>query len=196
MVEAARGAPDDSAAPREPGGAEKDAWQHEKGASEYNISKICCKSKLPRCSTSAKAMRKEKLGHSNRCRRSLADTNRPVYDGALDYQDVKLKIIQMEGYDAHDFNLFDDRASLLWRKPYVDGAVRELTEGNQGRSVEQLRRAVEQIMLAAGNRNPNARVSQAPAHTSRSNVLVNVDVDDQEALIRDMRRNPEKYQDQ
>ena len=114
----------------------------------------------------------------------------------MDYQDVKLKIIQQEGYDAHDFNLFDDRASLLWRKPYVDGAVRELTAGNQGRSVEQLRRAVEQLMLAAGQRNPNARVTQSMAHTSRSNIRVDVDVDEQEALIRDMRRNPEKYQDQ
>jgi hypothetical protein len=94
---------------------------------------------------------------------NLPDPNSPVYDQALDYQDVKLKIIQQEGYDAHDFNLFDDRASLLWRKPYVDGAVRELTAGNNGRSVEQLRRAVEQLMLAAGNHNPNVRAIQAPA---------------------------------
>jgi hypothetical protein len=114
----------------------------------------------------------------------------------LDYQDVKLKIIQQEGYDAHDFNLFDDRASLLWRKPYVDGAVRELTAGNSGRSVEQLRRAVEQLMLASGNKNPNVRAIQSSSHRSRSNVRVDVDVDEQEALIRDMRRNPEKYQDQ
>ena len=102
----------------------------------------------------------------------------------------------MEGYDTHDFNLFDDRASLLWRKPYVDGAVRELTAGNNGRSVEQLRRSVEQLMLAAGNLNPNVKAVQAPAHRSRSNVRVDVDVDEQEALIRDMRRNPEKYDQQ
>ena len=50
--------------------------------------------------------------------------------------------------------------------------------------------------LAAGNRNPNARVVQSSSHRSRSNVRVDVDVDEQEALIRDMRRNPEKYQDQ
>jgi hypothetical protein len=50
-----------------------------------------------------------------------------VLNDALDYQDVKLKIVQQEGYDAHDFNLFDDRSSVLWRKPYIDGAVRELT---------------------------------------------------------------------
>lgn len=53
-----------------------------------------------------------------------------AYNPDLDYQDAKLKIVNMEGYDAHDFNLFDDRSSQLWRKPYVDGAVRELTSGD------------------------------------------------------------------
>ena len=33
--------------------------------------------------------------------------NSAVLDDALDYQDVKLKIVQQEGYDAHDFNLFE-----------------------------------------------------------------------------------------
>jgi hypothetical protein len=56
--------------------------------------------------------------------------------------------VQQEGYDAHDFNLFDDRSSELWRKPYVDGAVRELTAGDS-RSQEQVRQAVEQMMIAA-----------------------------------------------
>ena len=169
-----------------------------KGRTEYNISKICCKPKVTRCHVSAKALRKKnaagaRIGSAGF---NLPDPNSPVYDQALDYQDVKLKIIQQEGYDAHDFNLFDDRASLLWRKPYVDGAVRELTAGNSGRSVEQLRRAVEQLMLAAGNRNPNVRAIQSSSHRSRSNVRVDVDIDEQDALIRDMRRNPEKYQDQ
>ena len=53
----------------------------------------------------------------------------------LDYQDVKLKIVQQEGYDAHDFNLFDDRSSVLWRKPYIDGAVRELTRSLPRRNI-------------------------------------------------------------
>ena len=102
----------------------------------------------------------------------------------------------MEGYDAHDFNIFDDRASLLWRKPYVDGAVRELTAGNNGRSVEQLRRSVEQLMLAAGNHNPNVRAVQNPAQRSRSNIRVDADIDQSAALLKDMRRNPEKYDQQ
>jgi hypothetical protein len=51
-------------------------------------------------------------------------------------------------------------------------------------------------MLAAGNRNPNVKAAQAASHTSRSNVKLDVDIDQQEAIIKDMRRNPEKYEEQ
>jgi hypothetical protein len=53
-----------------------------------------------------------------------------------------------------------------------------------------------QLMLAAGNKNPNIRATQTTAHRARGNVRVDVDVNDQEALIKDMRRNPEKYEEQ
>jgi hypothetical protein len=61
--------------------------------------------------------------------------------------------VQQEGYDAHDFNLFDDRSSVLWRKPYVDGAVRELTSGDT-RSQEKMRQMVERMMSRRELRTP------------------------------------------
>ena len=103
------------------------------------------------------------------------DGSASVFDDNLDYQDVKLKIVQQEGYDAHDFNLFDDRASQLWRKPYVDGAVRELTS-NDNRSSEQLRVAVEQLMLAAGNQNPDVRLTGSAAPKSGATVKVDAEI--------------------
>lgn len=115
-------------------------------------------------------------------------------DEALDYQDVKLKIVQQEGYDEHDFNLFDDRASLLWRKPYVDGAVQELTSGDN-RSTEQLRVSVEQMMIGAGNLNPDVRTVASASPRSRANVRVDAEIDNEEEVLRDMRRNPEDYQE-
>jgi hypothetical protein len=33
-----------------------------------------------------------------------------LWSDDVDYEDVKLKIIQQEGLDMHDFNIFDDRA--------------------------------------------------------------------------------------
>jgi hypothetical protein len=110
----------------------------------------------------------------------------------LDYQDVKLKIVQQEGYDAHDFNLFDDRSSVLWRKPYIDGAVRELTSGD-GRTQEQMRQAIESMMLAVGNKNPDVRVTSQAAPRSRANVRVDADTDHEAYIEQDMRRNKENY---
>jgi hypothetical protein len=112
----------------------------------------------------------------------------------LDYQDVQLKIIQQEGYDAHDFNLFDDRASLLWRKPYVDGAVRELTSG-EDRSPEELRRTVEQLMLAANDRNPDVRAIVQVARNDRTSVKVTADIDQTDDLVTSIRRDPDPYRD-
>jgi hypothetical protein len=107
---------------------------------------------------------------------------------------VKLKILQQEGYDAHDFNLFDDRSSQLWRKPYVDGAVRELTSGDS-RTQEQMRQAIEQIMLAAGNNNHDVRYTTRKSHRSRGNVTVDAEIGDESDLLTDMRRNPDDYKE-
>lgn len=117
----------------------------------------------------------------------------PLYNPAIDYEDVKLKIVQQEGYDAHDFGLFDDRAALLWRKPYIDGAVRELT-GSDRRSVEDIRKSVEVMILAAHDKNPQVMITSNQANRSRGNVRVDVDLDQQDKLLQDMRRNPEQYQ--
>jgi hypothetical protein len=108
----------------------------------------------------------------------------------LDYQDVKLKLVQLQGYDEHDFNLFDDRADTLWRKPYVDGAVRELTSGDT-RSQDQIRQAVEQMMIAAGTSNPDVRYTAHKSHRSRANVTLNADTDDEQDLLTDIRRGNE-----
>ena len=103
-------------------------------------------------------------------------------------QDVKLKIVQQEGYDAHDFNLYDDRSGQLWRKPYVDGAVRELTAGDS-RSQEQIRQAVEQLMISAGNTNPDVRHTSRKAHRSAGSVTVSVEFDEEDDMLTDMTRS-------
>jgi len=66
--------------------------------------------------------------HQNKLK--LPGEDSAVWSSDVDYEDVKLKIIQQEGLDMHDFNIFDDRAALLWRKPWTDGMARELTSGD------------------------------------------------------------------
>jgi very-short-patch-repair endonuclease/endonuclease YncB( thermonuclease family) len=118
-----------------------------------------------------------------------------IFNNNLDYEDVKLKIIKNEGYDAHDFNIFDDRAAMLWRKPYVDGAVSALTSGDASQSGEQIRRSVEQLMIQANNKNSTAKVVTQSSRVDRNNVKINIDVDQQEKLMKDIRRNPDDYKE-
>ena len=123
------------------------------------------------------------------------DPDSPVYAENIDYEDVKAKIIQEEGLDYHDFNIFDDRAATLWRKPYLDGAVRELTEGNN-KSVEDLRQAVENMMLAGGSKESEVRITSLSSRKQRQNLKIRVEEQPDEDILRDVRRNPEAYLNQ
>jgi len=104
-------------------------------------------------------------------------------------QAFQAKIVQNEGYDMHDFDIFDDRAALLWRKPYVDGAVRELTAGND-KSVEQLRRTVESMIL---DRQARVLAAGHPSPRSRKNLKIKVTHDAEQEILADVRRHPEEY---
>lgn len=48
-------------------------------------------------------------------------------DPAIDWEDIKAVLVQNEGMDTHDYNIWDDRTQSLLRKPYVYGAVAGLT---------------------------------------------------------------------
>lgn len=115
-----------------------------------------------------------------------------VFSSNIDYDDVKLKIIQLEGYDAKDFNIFDDRSNVLWRKPYIDGAVSELTSGT-GNSLEENRRLIENILIASNNKNPKVSLTSRGSRVSSGVAQIDIERDDQNKLLTDMRRRPEQY---
>ena len=76
----------------------------------------------------------------------------------------------------------------------MDGAVRELTSG-EDRSPEQLRQAVEKMMLAAGDRRPDVRTAVHAGHSNHSNVKVTADIDQTDQLVKRIRRDPDQYRD-
>lgn len=116
----------------------------------------------------------------------------PLWSEGMDYEDVKLKIIQNEGYDYHDFNIYDDRAALLWRKPYVDGAVRELTTGNTP-TTERLRQAAERIIIEGKDKNPSVVASSQASLSPGANISMNIDEQGDQEIMRDIRRNSDEY---
>lgn len=118
----------------------------------------------------------------------------PLWEQGIDYEDVKLKIIQNEGYDYHDFNIYDDRAALLWRKPYITGAVRELTSSGS-QSSERIRQTVERIILEGQDKNPQVVATGGPTRVPGSNVSITVDEQGDKEVMRDIRRNEEEYRE-
>jgi very-short-patch-repair endonuclease len=123
---------------------------------------------------------------------TLPEEGSQLYASNIDYEDIKLKVIEQEGYDAHDFGIFEDRSNLLWRKPYLGGAIRELTSGDT-KSSEELRKAVEQLMMNSGNYNPNVRTNVHTSPVDNTSVLANIDTNHTDEIEKDVRRNPEKY---
>jgi hypothetical protein len=89
---------------------------------------------------------------------------------------------------------------LNYRSEYESGrsstkdTVRELTSG-EDRTSEQLRQAVEEMMLAAGDNRPDVRTEVHAGHENHSNVRVVADVDQTDDLLKRIRRDPDQYRD-
>lgn len=63
-----------------------------------------------------------------------------------------------------------------------------MTAGNT-RSEDELRAEVEQMMLAAGNRNPDVRLTGTRGHRASANVQVDAEIDNEDQILQDMRRD-------
>ena len=64
--------------------------------------------------------------------------------------------------------------------------MQELTS-NDNRSSEQLRVTVEQLMLAAGNQNPDVRLTGSAAPKSGATVKVDAEIENEEDVLREVR---------
>jgi hypothetical protein len=123
---------------------------------------------------------------------AMPEAGADAYNPAIDYEDLKVKMLMQEGYNLHDFNLYDDRANTVWRKPYLDGAIRELTSGGN-RSVENIRRTVERLMLDSQGGNPKVIATGHPSNQPINRVNVTFDEHPENDMLRDIQRNREEY---
>ena len=112
----------------------------------------------------------------------------------IDYEDLKIKILAMEGKDLRDYRIYQDRISTLWRKPYLDGALRELTSGSRT-TEEEARRLIERAIanVKRGRTGQSASVTEAPAIKGKRRVEIRARKEPDDDLRREVRRNPELY---
>lgn len=56
----------------------------------------------------------------------LPDESWIGWDPRVDMEDVKMKFVREEGYDFHDYDLWEDRLYAMTRKPYLNEATKQL----------------------------------------------------------------------
>lgn len=75
------------------------------------------------------------------------------FNPAVDLEDVKLKYIQSEGMDYHDFGIYPTRSSYMPRKPYID---EEAVQGLNRLTFKSARNAFAEVNAAYGATSMNS----------------------------------------
>jgi len=94
---------------------------------------------------------------------ALKGKNLPGPDGVgfssqVDLEDVKLKIVQHEGKNLYDYELWPDRHRIVARRPFVEKAAEELM--GETLDVEEVRSRIAQVLNARGISNPQITVNK------------------------------------
>lgn len=73
--------------------------------------------------------------HEYRCSIGL------YHNSEVDLNDVKLNYVKQEGWDIHDFNMWESQESMIGRKPYLEGAEQEIEVSTSG-YISQIKRLI------------------------------------------------------
>ena len=75
------------------------------------------------------------------------------WDPRVDLEDIKMKLVREEGYDFHDFDVWEDRLYAMTRKPYLDEATDELDMDDYEERPEEVQRRVQELLGEYGATN-------------------------------------------
>lgn len=68
------------------------------------------------------------------------------WDPRVDLEDIKMKYVRQEGYDFHDFDLWEDRLYAMTRKPYIDESTYDLQMGDYQERPEDVQRRLRDML--------------------------------------------------
>lgn len=91
------------------------------------------------------------------------------YHPAVNLDDVKLKVVQNEGFEKHDFNMWDAQAAQLAKKPYVPLIDPFSTRGNH----QNIKRELEDILTGQGYNNYDVAIQD---YSGSPDTSVSIDV--------------------
>jgi len=72
------------------------------------------------------------------------------WDPRVDLEDIKMKYVRQEGYDFHDFDLWEDRLYAMTRKPYLDEALEDIDMDDYNQTPEQVQERLQSLLEAYG----------------------------------------------
>lgn len=102
---------------------------------------------------------------------------------AVDLNDIKLKIVENEGENAYDYDLWPDQIRRAARRPWIEEAVEELEESM---SPEEVKRRIVQVLTV--NNISNAYVSVAEIYEGQEDIIDMRLREDREKEIREFVR--------
>lgn len=72
------------------------------------------------------------------------------WDPRVDLEDVKMKYVRQEGYDFHDFDLWEDRLYAMTRKPYLNEITTELSGDHYEARPAEVQRNLREMIGSYG----------------------------------------------
>ena len=103
------------------------------------------------------------------------------WDTRVALDDIKLKVIESNGADHHDFDIWEDQKAAARRKPYLNEISEEVIQGMGGDNGAAARRMLTQDGLRGVD------VEVLPNFGGRNRVLVDVTKDNRRAINREFR---------
>jgi hypothetical protein len=102
------------------------------------------------------------------------------YSPAVSMDDVKLKVVQAEGLDYHDFELWENDAMMARRKPYLEEAASDVMDSNLIR--EDLTRSLTSMRIG------DLHVDVVPTTGDKTRISLDIRTDRKKQLDREMTR--------
>jgi hypothetical protein len=106
---------------------------------------------------------------------------------SVDLEDIKLKIVQDEGKNMYDYDLWPDRARAVSRRPMVAEAAAEVTQAVEAKEDPAVIRARITSVLAANKVQP-LQVTLLPSSTGETVVNLEVVDDRSKSSVEEIRR--------
>ena len=102
------------------------------------------------------------------------------WDPSVTTDDIKLRVIQSEGADHHDFDIWEDQVAEARRKPYLEAGAQEVLYSDSRHEAE-----IRDILSAQKMQNSNVEI--VPDSSGRVRIQVDISEDRRRDIEREFK---------